>query len=73
LLETDLGDLNPDDHHFARHKPKHAEDVSTDPHSVNFEPQTIAESMELCNKIEDDLMARNLDIVNLEELHEMLI
>jgi hypothetical protein len=61
LLETDLGDFNPDDHHFARHEPARADDGLTDLHSFNFEPHTVAECMEVCNKIEDDLMVGNLD------------
>jgi hypothetical protein len=74
LLETDLGDFTTGDHHFSRHEPTRADDGPTDPHSVNFEPQTVAKSMELCNKIEDDLMVRNLETVgDLEELRAMLI
>jgi hypothetical protein len=57
-----------------RHEPTRAEDGSTDPYSINFELQTVVERMELCNKIQDDLMARNLETDgDLEELREMLI
>jgi hypothetical protein len=73
-LETELGDFTTDDHHFSWHDPTCADDGSTAPHSVNFEPQTVGESMELCNKIEDNLTAGNLETVgDLEELREMLI
>jgi hypothetical protein len=73
-LETDLGDFTTDDRHFSRHEPTRVDDGSTDPHSINFESQTVAESMELCNNIEDDVMARNLETVaDLEELCKMLI
>jgi hypothetical protein len=74
LLDTDFSDLNPDDHHFARHEPPSVDNGSTAPHSVNCVPQNVGESMELCYKIEDDLMARNLDTVgDLGGFHAMLV
>jgi hypothetical protein len=57
-----LGDFNEDYHHYmSRHEQTLADDGSTDPYSINFEPQTVAERMLRCNKIEDDLMAHNLE------------
>jgi hypothetical protein len=51
LLKTDLGNFNEDDQQYTRHKPTRADDGSTDPYLINFEPQTVADGMEFATKL----------------------
>jgi hypothetical protein len=74
LLQSDLAEFEDAEFHFDRHEPTRADDAVTDPYSINFEPRTVAETTALINKIEDDLMERNIDATgDLEELRVILI
>jgi hypothetical protein len=74
LLQSDLGEFEDAEFHFDRHEPTRADDGVTDPYSINFEPRTVAESMALSDKIQDDLIERDIDATGeLEELCVILI
>jgi hypothetical protein len=73
-LESDLGEHDQEECTFCRHDPSRVDDGTTNPTAISLEPANLAESLDLLNNIQDDLLLRDLNIEGkLEESCTLLI
>jgi hypothetical protein len=60
-LQTEIGSFDETACHYTRHDPSRADNGMSDPMTINFVPTSLAESFEIMNHIQDDLIVRDMD------------